>query len=132
MNKLLVALIAVAIAGVASAQTADTKPTTQQRQEATQSTTGAAAAANTGAQTAKQQEVNVSRSKQTSKMTTAEKNKAIRDVNTATVNPENSAGVGATDRAQKASTATSKATAKDRPKLGTPEARKAMEKASTP
>ena len=132
MNKLLVGLIVAAIAGVASAQTSDSKLTAKQKQEAAQTTTGAAAAANTGAQTAKQQEVNVKRSKQSAKMTTAEKNKAIRAVNENTVNPENTSGVGATDRAQKASTAASKATTKQRPDLSTPEAQKAMQKAATP
>jgi hypothetical protein len=132
MNNLLVAFVIAALAGAATAQTSAPKMTPQERQEATQSATGAAAAANTGAQTAKQQEVNVRRSKETAKMSTAEKNAAIKDVNTKAVNPENSAGVGATARAQRDSTAASKATAKDRPNLNTPEAQKAMQKASTP
>jgi hypothetical protein len=132
MNKLLAGLIIAAVAGVASAQTGDPKLTTQEKQSATQATTGAAAAATTGAQTAKQQEVNVQKSKQTAKMTSAEKNKALRTVNANTVNPENTAGVGATDRAQKSSTAASKATTKQRPDLSTPEAQKAMQKAATP
>ena len=132
MNKLLAALVMGAFACAAMAQVADPKPTTKERQAVTQSTTQAGSTGSTGATTAKQQEANVQKSKATAKMSTAEKNAAIKDVNTKMVNPENTAGVGATARAQEKSTAISKETAKQRPQLGTPEARKAMEKASTP
>ena len=132
MNKLLATLIVAAIAGAAAAQTAAPTMTQKEKQQATQSTTEAAAAANTGAQTAKQQEANVRKSKESAKMTTAEKNAAIKDVNTKSVNPENTAGAAATARSQQQTTAASKATAKNRPNLGTPEAQKAMQKAATP
>ena len=132
MNQLLIALIAGAFASVAVAQTAAPKMTPDQKQEAVQSTTGAASNANTGAQTAKQQDANVKASKETAKMTTAEKNKAIKDVNTKMVNPDNSAGAGATARMQRETTAASKETKKQRPDLSTPEAQKAMQKAATP
>jgi hypothetical protein len=124
-------LIAVAIAGAASGQTADPKLSSKERQATTQATTQAAAAASTGAQTAKQQEANVKASKQTARMTAADKNKALRDVNTKMVNPENTAGVSATDRSQRETTAASKATTAQRPNLNTPEAQKAMQKAAT-
>ncbi len=65
-------------------------------------------------------------------MTTAEKNKAIKEANESTRNPDNSASTGATAAMQKNTTATSKATGKNRPNLGTQEAQKAMQKASTP
>ena len=132
MNKLFVALIAGALASMAAAQTADPKMTTKEKQEAVKSTTAATANANTGAQTAKQQEANVKASKATAKMTTTEKNKAIKDVNTKTVNPVNSAGVGATAAMQKETTAASKETPKQRPNMNTPEAQKSMQKAATP
>jgi len=131
MNRLLVALIVGAFASVAAAQTADPKLTPKEKQESVKSTTEAAAASNSGATTAKQQEANVKASKATAKMSTAEKNKAIKDVNTQMVNPENSAGVGATARMQKENMAASKETPKQRPNMATPEAQKAMQKAAT-
>ena len=132
MNRLLAALIVGAFASAATAQVADPKPTTQERQAVTRSTTQAGSTGSTGATTAKQQEVNVQKSKATAKMSTAEKNTAIRDVNTKMVNPDNTAGVGATARAQEKTTAVSKETPKQRPNLATPEAQKAMQKAATP
>lgn len=132
MNRLLTALVIGAFACAATAQTADPQPTTKERQAVTQSTTQAGSTGSTGATTAKQQEANVKKSKATSKMSTAEKNTAIKDVNTKMVNPENTAGAGATARAQEQTTAASKATPKQRPNLATPEAQKAMQKAATP
>jgi type II secretory pathway pseudopilin PulG len=132
MSKLLVALIIGAFAGAAAGQTAAPKMTTTEKQQATQATTQAGSTGATGAATAKQQEVNVKRSKETAKMSTADKNAAIKDVNTKMVNPDNTAGVGATSRTQQQTTAASKGTPKPRPNLNTPEAQKAMQKAATP
>lgn len=131
MNKLLVLLIAGAFASVAAAQTAAPKLTTKEKQQATQSTTSAAVPQ--GQDTAKQQAESVKASKDVSKMTTAEKNKAIKNVNKQMVNPDNPTGsVAGTASMQKSNVDASKGTPKDRPKLGTAEAQKALQKASTP
>ena len=115
MNKLLVALIAGAFATVAAAQTAMPAPTTKEKQADVKATTGAAAASTTGAQTAKEAAANTAKSKETAKMTTAEKNTAIKDVNKQMVNPENPSGsVAGTAAQQKANTAESKATPSSR------------------
>lgn len=114
------------------AQTAPTKPTAKERQADVKATTEAAAASTTGAQTAKQQAVNVQNSRETPKMTSAAKNTAIKEKNKMQLNPNNSAGVGTTERMQKETTATSKQEAKQRVNLNTPEAQKALEKAATP
>jgi len=132
MTRLLTGLIAAAFASVAVAQTADPKMTSKEKQDAVKSTTGAASNSTTGATTAKQQEANVKASKDAAKMTSAEKNKAIRDANTKMVNPDNSSGTAATANMQKDTTAASKATAKQRPNMNTPEGQKAMQKAATP
>jgi hypothetical protein len=132
MNRLLMALVAGAFASVAVAQTPDPKMTSKERQETVKATTGAAANSTTGATTAKQQEANVKASKSSTKMTSAEKNKAIKDANTKMVNPDNSSGTAATAGMQKETTAASKATAKQRPNINTPEGQKAMQKAATP
>ena len=135
MNKLLVALIAGAFAAVAAAQTpapapaAPMKPTAKERQADVKSATDAAAASTTGAQTAKEQAANVKASKETSKMTTAEKNKAIKDVNKQMVNPENPSGsVAGTAAMQKETTAVSKATPKQNTELKTKEGQKELSK----
>jgi hypothetical protein len=129
MNKLLIALIAGAFATVAAAQTAPAKPTAKEKQQDVQSTTGAAAASTTGAQTAKEAAANTAKSKEVSKMTTAEKNAAIKSVNKQAVNPENPSGsTAATAAQQKANTAESKATAKQNVELKTPEGKKELAK----
>ena len=112
MNKLLVALIAGAFASVAAAQTAPPKPTSQERQRDLKSTTEAAAAATTGAQTAKEQAANVQKSKQVAKLSKEEKTKLAKDATKLNVNPENSAGQAATAEMQRQTTAVSKATSK--------------------
>jgi hypothetical protein len=132
MNKLLIATIAALSTSLAAAQATDPKMSAKEKQEVVRSTTGAAAASATGAATAKQQEANVKASKDVAKMTTAEKNKAIKDANARMANPDNSAGASATAGMQKDTTAASKATPKNRPNLNTPEAQKAMQKAATP
>ena len=93
MNSVLVALITSALAaGVAAQATVPNQ------------TAGAADASDPGAQTGKEQAVNVQKSKEASKMTNAEKNKTIKlkDVNKQMVNPENPAGsVAGTSSMQK-------------------------------
>jgi len=136
MKKLLVTLIAGAFASAAAAQGAatpaptDPQMTTKQKQEALRSSTVGGSDRRPGE--AKAQEANVKASKATEKMATDEKNKAIKDINTKMVNPNNSGGVEATAKAQKEATAASKAQAKQKVDLNTPEAQKAMQKAATP
>lgn len=136
MKKLLAILIAGTFASAAAAQGAatqgatDSQMTNTQKQEALRSTTVSGSDRRPGE--AKAQETNVKASKATEKMTADEKNKAIKDVNTKMVNPNNSAGVEATAKAQKDSTAASKELPKQKVELGTPEAQKAMQKAATP
>jgi hypothetical protein len=132
MSKHVVFLMTIAITCVAAAQTADPRLTAKERQEATRSTTSAAANSTTGATTAKQQEANVKASKGTAKMTTAEKNQAIRDSNKQMVNPDNSSGVGANANMQKQTTAESKGQPRQKVNINTPEAQKALQKAATP
>ena len=129
MNKFLVALIAGVFASVAAAQTATPTPTTKEKQKDVQSTTAAAAASTTGAQTAKEAAANTAKSKDVSKMTAAEKNAYAKEVNKMSVNPENPSGnTSATAAQQKANTAESKATPKQNTELKTKEGQKALEK----
>jgi hypothetical protein len=135
MNKLLVALIAGAFAAVAAAQTtpppagAPAKPTAKERQADVQSTTAAAAASNTGAQTAKEQAANVRASKEVAKMTTAEKKAFADAINKSMINPENPSGsVSGTAAMQKETTAASKAVPKQNTELKTKEGQKQMSK----
>jgi len=135
MNKLLVVLIAGAFATVAAAQTpapapaAPAKPTAKERQADVKSATDAAAASTTGAQTAKEAAANTAKSKETAKMTTAEKNKAIKDVNKQMVNPDNPSGsVAGTAAMQKETTAASKAVPKQNTELKTKEGQKELSK----
>ena len=136
MKKMLVTLIAGTFAGAVAAQgaapqaPADSQMTTKQKQEALRSATTSGSDRRPGE--AKAQEANVKASKATEKMTTDEKNKAIKDVNTKMVNPNNSGGVEATAKAQKETTAASKEQPRQKVQLGTPEAQKAMQKAATP
>ena len=130
MNKLLVALIAGAFAIVAAAQTAPPqKATAKERQADVKSTTEAAAAQTTGAQTAKEQAANVKASKDVSKMTTAEKNAYIKELNKQMINPENPSGsVAGTAAQQKANVAESKGQPKANVELKTKEGQKALSK----
>ena len=140
MNKLLVALIAGAFASVAAAQTAPPKPTTMERQDAVKSATGqskdASKAVNpdnpTGqAGTADMQKANVKASREVAKMTRAEKEAFSKEIQRTLINPDNPSGQAGTAVMQKDTTAASKGTPKDRPSLKSPEAQKALEKAST-
>jgi hypothetical protein len=76
MNSVLAALIAGALAIPAAAQTTD------------QSATTGSAAPSTSAQTTKDAAANAKASKETRKLTTAEKNKAIKDINQHSIKPE--------------------------------------------
>ena len=133
MNKLIVSLIAGAFASVAVAQTAPPKPTKEERREDVKATTqqGAGSSASTQA-TAAQQSANVKASKEVDKMTKEEKAALAREINKSTVNPDNPTGGSGTATRQKSTTAASKAVPKDRPNINTPEAQKALQKASTP
>ena len=131
MNKLLVALIAGAFASVAAAQTAApmTAPTTKEKQKDVQATTAAGSGSSASTQkTAAEQAANVKTSKDVSKMTTAEKNAYAKEVNKSGVNPNNSAGIVATDKMQKETTAVSKATPKQNTELKTKEGQKQTSK----
>lgn len=130
MNKLLVALIAGAFATVAAAQTAPAKPTAKERQADVKAATEAGSGSSAGvAATAKEQPANVKASKETAKMTTAEKNKALKDVNKQMVNPDNPSGsVAGTATSQKANVDASKGTPKANAELKTKEGQKALDK----
>ena len=132
MSKLLAILIVAAFAGTVAAQTSAPGMSSQEKQQAVRSTTEGSSTGTTGAATAKQQEKNVKSSKQTGKMTTDEKNQAIRNVNTQSVNPENPSGAGGTSRQQKANVTASKNQPKQPVNMNTPEAQKSMQKAATP
>jgi Ni/Co efflux regulator RcnB len=95
MKKLLVTLIAATFVSAAVAQGATDPPmTNKQKQEALRSSTISGSDRRPAVE--KQQEANVKASKATEKMTTDEKNKALKDVNTKMVNPNNAGGVEAT------------------------------------
>ena len=132
MNKLLVALIAGAFVTVAAAQTA--MPGQSEKDKAKQADVKGATAGNPNnsagqAATAAEQKANTAKSKEVSKMTTAEKNAAIKEVNKQAVNPENPSGsTAATAAQQKANTAESKATPKQNTELKGKEGQKVLEK----
>jgi hypothetical protein len=132
MNKLLVALIAGAFVSVAAAQTAAPAPasTTKEKQADVQATTAAGSGSSASTQkTAAEQAKNVKASKEVPKMTTAEKNKAIKDVNKSGVNPENPSGSTTATAAQaKANTAASKEVPKQNTELKTKEGQKQLSK----
>ena len=128
MYKLLAALIAGAFASVAAAQTPDPKMTTKEKQERVQAVTKSSAFGSTGPGTAKMQETNVKRSKDVAKMTTAEKNKAMKEANKSMANPENPTGGVATAAQQKTSVAESKAMPKQNTEMKTKEGQKQLQK----
>jgi len=70
----------------------------------------------------------VSASKQTPKMTTAEKNAAIKAANQSGVNPNNDAGAAATAAQQKANVAASKEQQKQNAELKTRQGQQDLEK----
>ena len=128
MNKLLIALIAGAFATGAVAQTA--APTTKEKQADVKAATQAGSGSSASTQkTAAEQAANTAKSKETAKMTTAEKNKAIKDVNKQMVNPDNPSGsVAGTAAMQKATTAESKAVPKQNTELKTKQGQQSLEK----
>ena len=135
MNKLLVALIAAAVASLAAAQTSPV-PTSKERQQDVQTTTEASANVNTGQTVAKQQAANVQKSKQVTKLSKEEKANLATEASKANLNPENSSGAAATAVMQKRTTAESKATQKQNTELkskeGKQELAKELQKNSTP
>ena len=132
MNKLLIALIAGAFATVAAAQ--GVLPAPSEKSKEKQADVKGATSGNPNnsagqAATSAEQKTNTAKSKEVSKMTTAEKNAAIKDVNKQAVNPENPSGsTAATAAQQKANTAESKGTPKQNTELKTPEGKKQLEK----
>ena len=92
--------------------------------------TQAGSQSSAGAQaTAAEQAKNVKASKETAKMSTADKNKAIKDVNKQMVNPDNPSGsVATTAASQKANVDASKGTPKANVELKTKEGQKALDK----
>ena len=86
MSKLPIALIAVVVTSGLAAQTAPPAPTPNERRQTVRSTTEAAAASTTGAQTARQQSANVQQSKQVARLSKEENTKLAKD--TTKVEPE--------------------------------------------
>ena len=127
MCKLILWMTAFAFATVAAAQTTPPSPTSKERQKAVQATTEANAAATTGAQTAKQQAINVQKSKEVAKLSKEEKTNLAKDATKLNVNPENSSGSAATAAMQKQTTAQSKGTPKQNAELRTKEGKQQLE-----
>jgi len=133
MNKLLVALIVGAFAVAAAAQTNPlTNPSekSKEKQKDVQATTSQNAPSSVNTQkTAAEQAANVKESKGVAKMTTAEKNKAIKEVNKSPVNPENPSGsVAGTAAQQQMNVKDSKAVPKQNTELKTKEGQKQLSK----
>jgi hypothetical protein len=122
-------LIVVLITGIfASAVAAQTPPATQEKQNDVKSTTQSGAGSSASTQkTAAEQAKNVKESKETAKMTTAQKNAAIKAANSSGVNPNNDAGQAATSAQQKANVAKSKGMARQNTELKTKTGQQALE-----
>ncbi len=137
MNKLIVALIAGAFASVAAAQTAAPAPlTNMQKQEAVKAATQAGSGSSASAQkTAVQAKENTAVSKETAKLSTADKKAALKANDKGLVNPNNPTGVAGTAMMQKETTAESKMVGKQnteiKTKAGQKQLDKQLEKAST-
>ena len=80
----------------------------------------------------KQQARNVEASKNVEPMSASEKNRAFRNLNASTINPNDPSGTSGTTALQKANVAKSDAMNKQVPNMNTPAASEAMRKASTP
>lgn len=131
MNKLIVALIAGAFATVAAAQTAmpGQTPADKSKQKEVSAVTQAGSGSSASTQkTAAEQAANTAVSKEAPKMTTQEKNAAIKAANKSGVNPNNDAGVAATAAQQKANTAESKMVPKQNADLKGKAGQQALEK----
>jgi hypothetical protein len=113
MNKLLIALIAGAIASISSAQTTAPYPSTQERRADVLALTGQSAenSGNTQA-TAAEQAMHVRASKEASNLSPKERHQFAEDATRLNANPENSSGAAATAAMQRETTALSKATTK--------------------
>ena len=139
MNKLLVALIAGAFVTAAAAQDKmGQSPNDKAKQSDVRSATSGNPNNSAGtAATAADQKANTAKSKEVSKMTTAEKKQLAKDVNKQAVNPENPSGsTAATAAQQKANTAESKGTPKQNADLkgkeGQKNLRKELQQKATP
>jgi len=135
MNKLIVALIVGAFASVAAAQTA-APLTTKEKQDAVKAATQAGAGSSASAQkTAVQAKENTAVSKETAKLSTADKKAVLKANDKGLVNPNNPTGVAGTAMMQKETTAESKMVGKQnteiKTKAGQKQLEKQLEKAST-
>jgi hypothetical protein len=133
MKQWIAISIVAAFASGAAAQTGDPKAPNKDKQKEVQAVTQREAPSSVNTQkTAAEQAANVKASKATTKMTTAEKNKAIKDVNKQMVNPENPSGsVAGTAAQQKANVEVSKGEPRQSVNVNTLGSQKAMEKAAT-
>ena len=133
MNKLIVALVAGTFVTAAAAQTAAPKLTTEERRAAVRSTTqtGSEGYESTSVMYQRERAANVKASKEVEKLSRAEKKALAKEANASVKNPDNPSGTQGTAAMQRTTTAESKAVAKNRPNLNTPEARMALEDAST-
>lgn len=132
MNKIVAALITLAFAAVAGAQTPAATTDVKAKQDVVKSTTEAASNANTGATAAKHAEKNVAKSKKHAKMSKKAKQHAVKSTTEAASTSHT--GAATADQAAK-NTAASKSENAMRnaaPKMGTPAADSAMQKASKP
>lgn len=131
MNKLIVALIAGVFASVAAAQTA-APLTTKEKQDAVKAATQAGSGSSASTQkTAAEQAKNTAVSKETAKMSTADKNAAIKASEKGLVNPNNPSGVAGTAKMQKETTAESKGTPKANVELKTKAGQQSLDKELT-
>lgn len=133
MNKLIVALVAGTFVTAAAAQTAAPKLTTEERRAAVRSTTqtGSEGYESTSVMYQRERAANVKASKEVEKLSRAEKKALAKEANASVKNPDNPSGTQGTAAMQRTTTAESKAVPKNRPNLNTPEARMALEDAST-
>ena len=133
MKQWIAISIVAAFASGAAAQTGNPRPPDREKQKEVQAVTQQQAPSSVNTQkTAAEQAANVKASKATVKMTTAEKNKAIKEANTKMINPENPSGsVAGTAAQQKANTEVSKGEPRQKVNVNTLGSQKAMEKAST-
>ena len=136
MKQWIAISMVVAFATSVAAQTAAPGAYTQstkERQKDVEAVTQQQAPSSVNTQkTAAEQAAAVKASKATTKMTTAEKNKAIKDVNKQMVNPDNPSGsVAGTAAQQKANVEASKGQPKQTVNVNTLGSQKALEKAAT-
>lgn len=132
MNKIVAALIALAFAAVAGAQTPAATAEMKAKDKTVDSVTKAESNVNTGATTATQAKKNVAKSKKHAKMSKKAKHDSVQGM----TESASTGHTGATTAEQAAkNTAMSKADNAKRdaaPKMGTPAAESAMQKASKP